>query len=148
MIFFRWEWTDKDEFPCPVHAHSTVEINGLGPLKWSTFTKLLQKLPTSDDFDLAGRVHDILYSMIPIGLIRIRYGGKWRTVAGKDDADHLFREMMLDVANSKPWYNRPIFRHAARRNYLCVKFGGDDSVKHEHKKTSIKRSEIGLNHLS
>ena len=132
MIDFDWDWINKDSFPCPLHTGKSIGINGLGPMKWSTFTKALKMLPTSDDFEQAGRVHDVLYSLLGLGLIYIKYNGTQYIIESKSAADALFYLMMQDVADQKPWYSKPIFKHAAKRNWLCVAKGGDDSVKHQH----------------
>ena len=78
-------------------------------------------------------MHDILYSLIAAKLmVSISYDGRAYIISKKEEADDFFSMMMHDIASQQKWGIRWAYHHAARRNYLAVAVGGDDSVTHTH----------------
>jgi hypothetical protein len=108
-------------------------VNGVGGDGMEITNSLLNMLPSSDLFYGAACAHDVLYNLVADEFVTVVYpDGRQFTLWCKADVDDLFLMEMLELAATRPWWNRWFFRHAARRNYIFVNTFGEEFFKHGH----------------
>ena len=119
---------------CPLHPDCYFPVNGVGGDGMAVVNSLLATLPSSHLFYGAACCHDVLYNLVSVGYVSILYPNEGITeLRCKKDVDDLFLVEMLELANTRSWWIRWFFKHAARRNYLFVKKFGDSFFNHGHR---------------
>tara|TARA_R110001592_G_C13111372_1_gene744981 strand:- start:923 stop:1318 length:396 start_codon:yes stop_codon:yes gene_type:complete len=131
MIFLNREDLNSN-LECPIHKGETFFLNGCGG-KDNWINPLLQRLPSSKLFYGACCAHDILYSLVPVEFVSVYYNGSCFELKSRAHVDEFWLMLMLDIANTRPWYSKWLYKHAARRDYQFVKQFGEEYFKHSHK---------------
>jgi len=98
---------------CPI-CNQHIKLNGVGPSNSPKFSWTLRHVYAFSCklFRPAGDNHDMRYHMLDYG---------------KKKADDEFLAEMLEIARGCSWYSRGWYKYQARKFYLAVAHGGQNS---------------------
>ena len=122
----------NSNMPCPYHKGETMFANGCGGKGMKVVNKLLSLLPSSKLFFGPCCFHDIIYALVSVEPIRVKYPNKKIYILRtRKDCDDIWLKEMLEMAEKTKW-TKGLMIWAANRNYKLVREKGDSFFKHEH----------------
>lgn len=117
---------------CPFHQGKFMFANGCGGKGMKIVNKLLGLLPSSKLFYGPCTLHDIIYALVSIKPIKVKYpNGKVYTLKNRYDCDLLWLMEMRQMASQAGFFKK-VMLWAAERNYKLVRENGEKFFKHEH----------------
>lgn len=117
---------------CPYCLGKKMYANGCGGKGMKIVNKMLSWLPSSKLFHGACALHDVIYALVCIEPIKVRYpNGRIAILRDREDCDELWYHEMQELCKEVTWF-RGVMEWAAKRNYNLVRENGDAFFKHEH----------------
>jgi len=130
MIYDRAELNSNMD--CPYCCGKKVFANGCGGKGMKIVNKILSYLPSSQLFHGACTLHDIVYSLVSVHAIGVRYpNGKVVYLRTRKDCDDIWYAEMKELCEEVKWF-KGVMLWAAHRNYKIVRKKGKEFFKHDH----------------